>query len=143
MSSSAIHKMPSLTKHSFTISVGCDDTERISWKITESWKLQSVVSPLLENVAATLYHKLSMALHFFLMSLSHALNQHSFNCTKNILSSSLPARKVLRVSAAHDSISNILLRRAQLVGIFSAKMPVIVFSKARTWCVMTEIKSLL
>jgi len=141
MSSSAIHKMPSLTKYSFTISVGCDDAERISCRTTESWKLQSVASPLLENLAATLYHKLSIALHFLLMSPSHVLNQHSFTCTKNILFSSRPTRIVLRVSAAHDSISNILLWRAQLFGIFSAKMPVIVYPAARTWCVMTKMKS--
>jgi len=59
--------------------------ERIYCKITESWRLQSVVSLSLENVAAPLYHKLSVALNFLLVSLSHALGQYSDTRTKNFL----------------------------------------------------------
>jgi len=48
--------------------------------------LWSRVSSQLENLATSLYHKLSVALNFFLMSLLHALSQHSVTRTKNFLS---------------------------------------------------------
>ena len=43
--------MASHTKQSFTSSASCHHAIRISCKITESWKLQSVVSPPLANIA--------------------------------------------------------------------------------------------
>jgi len=58
---SAIH-ISSHTKHSFSSSASCHHAERIPRKITESWKLQYVVSPPLENVATPLYHNISVAL---------------------------------------------------------------------------------
>jgi len=66
-------------------SVNCLHTERISCMITESWKLQSVVSPPLENVTTPLYHKRSVPLNFLLVILSHALDQHSVTPTANFL----------------------------------------------------------
>jgi len=41
------------------------NTELISCKITESWKLQSVLSPSLENIPTPLHHKLSCSIEFF------------------------------------------------------------------------------
>jgi len=58
--SSAIHDMSSHIKYSFTSRGSCHHAKDISCKVIESWKVQSVVSPPLENVAATLYHKLSV-----------------------------------------------------------------------------------
>jgi len=49
--------------------------------ISISWKLQSVFSPPLENVASFLYRKLSVALNFLLMLFSHALSHHSVTRT--------------------------------------------------------------
>jgi len=51
-----------------------------------SWKLRYVVSPLLDNVAIPLCHKLFMGLNFLFMSLSHALDQHSITRRKNFIS---------------------------------------------------------
>jgi len=48
---SAIHDMMIDTKRSLVSSAGCHYSERISCKITETWKLQSVVLPPLENVS--------------------------------------------------------------------------------------------
>ena len=45
ISSSAIHHMIIDNKHSFISSAGCHHADRISCKMTETWKLQSVVSP--------------------------------------------------------------------------------------------------
>jgi len=42
--------------------------------------------PPLKNISTPLHHKLSAALKFLLMSLSHVLDQHSVTCTKNFLS---------------------------------------------------------
>jgi len=50
---------------------------------TESWKLRPVVSPL--HVDTPLHPKLSAALNFLLMSLPHALDQHSVTRTNNFL----------------------------------------------------------
>jgi len=72
--SSTIHGMPSHTKHSCTSSASCHHPERISCKIADRWKHQSVVSPPMENVATPLYRKLSAPLNFLLLSISrHAL----------------------------------------------------------------------
>jgi len=38
--------------------------------------------PPLKNISTPLHHKLSAALKFLLMSLSHVLDQHSVTCTK-------------------------------------------------------------
>jgi len=70
-------------RHSFTNSAGCHDGERISCKFTESWILQSVVSPPLANSASPSCHKLSVALTFLRMPVSHALDQYSVTRTKN------------------------------------------------------------
>jgi len=78
-------------KHSFSNSASCHHAERISCKITERWKIQSIVSPLLENVATPLREKLSVVLNFLLVSLSPALGQHSVARTKNFLSHARPA----------------------------------------------------
>jgi len=43
------------------------------------------------SCSTPLYHKLSVALTFLLMSLSHALSQHSVTRTKNFLSRARPA----------------------------------------------------
>ena len=83
--------MPSHTQHSFNSSASRLHAKRISCTITENWKLQSVVSPPLENVAIPLYHKLSVALNFLLTSFSHALSQHPVARTKNFLSRTRPA----------------------------------------------------
>ena len=86
----AVHDVPVHTKQSFINKVGCHHAERISCKIIESWKLQSVVCPV--HIAAPLYRELCVALNFLLMSLSHALGKHSVSCTKNVLSRALPTR---------------------------------------------------
>jgi len=78
--------MRSHTKLSFTSSAGGHHAERISCKVTWSWKLQYVISSPLENVAAPLYGELSVALNFLLMSHSHAPGQYSVTRTKNLLS---------------------------------------------------------
>ena len=84
--------MSNHSKHSFISSPGCHHPERISCKITDSWKLQSVVSPPTENVSTLLYHQHSVALNFLLMSLSHAFGQHSVTRTKDVLSRVRSAR---------------------------------------------------
>jgi len=56
----------------------------------ETWKLQSVFSPPLENVAKPLHHKLSVAFYFLLMSLSPG--QHSVILTKNSYPAPDPTR---------------------------------------------------
>jgi len=57
--------MPSHTKYLFASSANCHHPERISCNITQSWKLQPVVSPPRENVATPLYWKLSLAQWIF------------------------------------------------------------------------------
>jgi len=84
--------MPSHTKHSFTSSASSHHAERIYCNITESWKLQSVVSPPQENVPTPLYYKFSVPLNFLLISLSYALGQHSVIRTNHFLS--LPCTKL-------------------------------------------------
>ena len=69
-------------RHSFTNSASCHDVERISCKFTQSWILQSVVSPPLANSASLLCHKLSVALNFLRMPISHALDQYSATRSK-------------------------------------------------------------
>ena len=49
--SSAIHDTIIDKKHSSISSGECHHAERISCKMTDTWKLQSVVSPPLENVS--------------------------------------------------------------------------------------------
>ena len=71
--SPAIHDMSRHTKYLFTSSASCRHTECISCNTIKNWKLQHVVFPPLNNVCTPLYHKLSVVLNFFLMSLSHAL----------------------------------------------------------------------
>ena len=97
--SSAIHDMTSNNKHSFISSTNCHHPACISCKITESWKLRSVVSPPLANVATPLSCKPSVALNFLLMSLSHALGQHSVARKKTILSRARPAPSSTRARA--------------------------------------------
>jgi len=48
------------------------------------------VSPLLENAVAPLYRKFSVPLTFLLISLSHALGQHSVTRTKISYSATVP-----------------------------------------------------
>ena len=57
--SSVIHAMTIYAKHSFLSDASYAHAECGSCKITESWKLQSVVSPPLKNVCAHLHLKLS------------------------------------------------------------------------------------
>jgi len=88
-SSSAIDDMPNRPKHSFTSSFSSHHPEPISCKITESWKLQPVISSSVENVVAPLHRKLSLL--FLLMSPSDALGQHSGIHTKDFLSRTRPS----------------------------------------------------
>ena len=74
-------------------------TKDISYKITEIWNLQSVISSPLENVSTPLYHQLSVALNFSLMSLSHAQNQHSVTRRQHF--SPDPIRIALWVNSHH------------------------------------------
>jgi len=83
--------MLSHTEHLSISSASCHHPECNSCKITESWKLQPVVSSPLENVATPLYHKLSVALNFLHMSLSHSLGQRSVSHTNNFISCTGPA----------------------------------------------------
>jgi len=69
----------------------CHHAERIYCKINKSWIPQFVVSQLLENVVVTpLYHKLSATLNFLLISLFHALGQHSVTHKNYFLSHARP-----------------------------------------------------
>jgi len=61
---SVIRHIPSHVKH-VTSSARCHHTERDSCKIIENWKLQSVFSPPLENVATPFCCRLPEALIFY------------------------------------------------------------------------------
>jgi len=94
--------MPSHTKHSFTSSASSHHAERIYCNITESWKLQSVVSPPQEIVPTPLYYKFSVPLNFCL----YHFHMHWVNIQSSAqiisyppLHQVKPARKALRVSA--------------------------------------------
>jgi len=78
------------------ISSSCHYAERISCKITESWKLESVVSQPLENVATPFYHKLYASIDF----LAHV----TFTCigSKSALRISYLAPAPHQVQAAPD-----------------------------------------
>ena len=73
--------MPSHIKNSFTSCVRCHHAERICYKIAEIWKPQSGISPPQANISAPLYHKLSIALNFFLISLLHGIGSTFINRT--------------------------------------------------------------
>jgi len=94
--SSVVHDMASHAKHSFISSVSCHHAERISCKIPEPCKVQSVVSPPHAATAPFVPQTLpvSVALNLLLMSFSHALGNHSVTRTKDFLSrvDSLPTR---------------------------------------------------
>ena len=104
--SSALHGMPIHTEHSFASNATCHHAERISCKVTETGKLQSVVSPTLENVATPSYHKLYVKLNVLLTPLSHALNQHSVTRTKNFFSYPAPAPHSLLYRFPHQPDKN-------------------------------------
>jgi len=53
-----------------------------------------------QSFSTPLYHKLSVTLIFSLMSLSHALSQHSVTRTKSFLSSPCPAPSSTRTRPA-------------------------------------------
>jgi len=73
------------------LNASCHHPERISCRLNEIWNVQSVVSlPPVVNVSAPFYHKLSLALNYLLLPLSHALEQHSVTQTKDFLSCSRP-----------------------------------------------------
>jgi len=86
-----LSRHPSHIKHLFPSTASCRHAERIFCNITEIWKLQPAVSPTHKNVSTPFYHKLSVAFNFMLMSLPHALSQHSVTRAKNFLSRSRPA----------------------------------------------------
>ena len=87
--------------HSFTNSSSCHDVERISCKFTESWILQSVVSPPLANSASPSCHKLSVALKFLRMPVSNALEHYSVTRTKYSYSAPDPLRTKLDPHPPH------------------------------------------
>jgi len=85
--------MSSNPKHSFIRSLLAITQNVFFCKITNSWKLPSVVclATAGEWLYILVYHKLSVALNFLFMLLSHALGQHSVVCTKNFLSHAHPS----------------------------------------------------
>jgi len=96
-----MNNMPSHSQQLFISS--CQHAEHISCKINVIYKLQSVVLPTLENVASPLYHKLSVALNFLLMSFSQALSQHSVPHMKNFLSRAWPAPNLIHTGLSPNT----------------------------------------
>ena len=83
-------------KHAVTSDVSSHHREPISCKITESWKLQPVVSSPLENVITPLHRKL------FLLSCSYHSQMHWVNIQGSTQRISYPAHDLPRTKFNPD-----------------------------------------